>query len=528
MNKKYFWSSACLSFVLGLLFSFYVIGRYLAGDVFLFSLCLFFLFLNRKNFSNIKSISSNKKKLIFKYLLFFLLFFSLGLWRQQISFNNKKGNISNYLNKEFTIRAEVISNPEIKNNRQKIKVKILSARENDFVYNLNQNNNFEFHLQGKILISTLSAPRYQRGDIIEISGEYLAGGMIEDFNYSLYLKRFDIDALSYYPEIKKISQIKKNLTYYYFSFFDKVKDKINNNLESNLSFDSSALVSAMFLGNKNLLSDDLKNIFSRAGLSHIIAISGMHISLLTAILLQVLSFLGLSRRRSFYVCVLFLISYLCLIGAPASALRASLMGFLALLALYMGRSGNLPNALFLSAFLMLMFNPWLLVADIGFQLSFLAVLSIIFLYPHLKEYLKLILVKNKFSRNFYQTKIGESILDIFSITIAVQVFSAPVLISSFKQISLIAPLANLLVVFLLPLIISLILLALFFSLFSQILGSIFYYILDLLISYICLVGKLSSQIPYASWEILSWNFYFTFIYYLCLIYFLYKKNRPTK
>lgn len=209
MNKKYFWSSACLSFVLGLLFSFYVIGRYLAGDVFLFSLCLFFLFLNRKNFSNIKSISSNKKKIIFKYLLFFLLFFSLGLWRQQISFNNKKGNISNYLNKEFTIIAEVISNPEIKNNRQKIKVKILSARENDFVYNLKQNNNFEFHLQGKILISTLSAPRYQRGDIIEIFGEYLAGGMIEDFNYSLYLKRFDIDALSYYPEIKKISQIKK-------------------------------------------------------------------------------------------------------------------------------------------------------------------------------------------------------------------------------------------------------------------------------------------------------------------------------
>jgi len=545
MNKKYFWPSACLSFVLGLAFSFYFIKKYLALDIFCFCCFLFLLFLNIKNFSTSNLNPKNKKKIkveienkitpnsnkvfIYKCLVFFLLFFSLGFWRQQVSLADKEGNIENYLNKELVVRARVISDAEIKDNRQKIKVKILSAREEVYSYNKNNSSlNNNFRLQGRVLIVTLSSPVYQRGDILEISGKYLAGGMIADFDYSLYLKRFGIGALSYYPKIKKISQSSNRISTIYFSVFSKVKNKIGESLESHLGFESSAVVWAMFLGNKTFLDDDLKTAFSRSGLSHIIAISGMHISLLSAILWQLLAGLGLSRRRSFYVCVSFLFFYLILIGAPASALRASLMGFLALLAVYMGRLANLLNALFLSAFFMLLCNPWLLLADIGFQLSFLAVLAIIFLRPHIKESLQLFFSKNKKLANFFKTKIGEAIIDIVSITVSVQIFSAPILISSFHQFSLIAPFSNLLVVFLLPVVISLILLALSTSYLLPFLGEMLYCVLDLAVSYICLVGKTASRIPYSAIEINSWNIYFTFIYYFFLIYFLYKKNRALK
>lgn len=548
MNKKYFWPNACLFFLAGLFFSFYFVKIYLNQDLLLFSLFLIAFFLNRVVFLKRKKIS--KKNKAFPYIIFYLMFFFLGWWRQQISLINNQANISHHLDRDLILQVELISCPELKNNQQRVKAKILAGYEKENITNAYQSkknnidniyqgkeediNNAEqkkdynlispIPLRGKILISTLSSPLFQRGDILELSGKYLAGGLIEDFNYGLYLKRFDIDALSYYPEIKKISSASRDLSFYFFSFLDNIKEKINNKLEAKLSFDSAALVSAMFLGTKSLLSDDLSNAFSRSGLSHIIAISGLHISLLTAILTKVLSALSLSRRYSFSFSLFFLFFYLILIGAPASALRASLMGFFSLLALYSGRSGKVLNAVSLSAFLMLMLNPYLVIIDIGFQLSFLAVLAIIFLHPHIKEYLMLLFSKIKFMRKWGSTEIGETIIDIISISVAVQIFSAPILINSFKQISLIAPLANLLVVSLLTLIISLILLALFFSFLFDALSNIFFYILDLLVSYVCLIGEWTSQIPYASQEVYFWHPSFSLVYYSLLIYFLFKKT----
>lgn len=501
MFKKYFWAISIVSFSLGILFSYYLELANFFPIYFYFILAVVFLL-----------FCYFKKKICFLILLFFFL----GVWRCQIFLSlGSAGNIANYLNKDFLVIGTIISNPELSNNKQKFKVKIISGRDEEGV---------EFKLRGKILVYALSSPEYNYGDTLEIKGKCVEGGLIEDFDYSLYLKRFGISAVSYYPSIKRIDKISTwGLSRFKFLVYE-FGNTLSREIDANLSYSSSAIVQAMFLGNKSLMDAKMKENFSHSGLSHIIAISGLHISLLSSILLQVLLNLGLSRKKSFYFCICFLIFYLVLIGAPASAIRASLMGFWALLAVYVGRLGNLSNALFLSGILMLFFNPLLLIVDIGFQLSFLAVTAIIFVYPVLKEFFQKKFLSNIILRKFFKTKIGQWVIDIISITLSVQILSAPILISSFKQISLIAPLSNLLVLAFLPLVISLILLALITSLFFPLLASIFYLVLDLIVSYIFWVGEFSSGIPYAYINIYSWSIYLTLVYYALLIYLL-LKNR---
>lgn len=493
MSKNNFWIITALFFVFGILLSFYfpLFSNLPIIIYFIFSLIFFLFFLG-------------KKKILFLLISFFLL----GLWRYQLVINyDRLQYIENYLTQEFTIKGVVSSQVELKENRQKIELKIKSGRDLA---------GQDFFLKGKILVYTSAFPVYTYGDILEIKGEYVAPTIWGDFNYPLYLKRFGISALSYYPKIYKVGEISG----FNFSFIKKkiyaLQKKLLKEIEANLSWQGAAIARAMFLGDKAFLDEEMKNDFSRSGLSHVIAISGMHISLLGSIFLEILLALGVSRKKSFYFCVIFLTFYLILIGAPASAVRASIMGFWSLLAIYLGRPGNIVRALIISGGIMILINPLLLIADVGFQLSFLAVLAIVFIHPGLKEFLQ---------RKVWRKKMGEGIIDILSITISVQILSAPILISNFNQISLVAPLSNLLILFLLTPMMILFLLSLSCSFIFPPLAPILYFFFDVLISYFLFIGRISGAWSFSILNIYSWSKILSLIYYSVIIIFIFRLDK---
>lgn len=495
MFKKYFWLISASSFVAGLFLAhyFYFLRNFSAFLFFIFTLISLLLLL--------------KFKKIFLIISFFIF---LAIWRYLLIFpENIIGRIENYNNQELIIVGQIISEPESNETRQRIKLKI--------IYGLDEFNN-KFKLKGRVLISSRPQPQYNLGDFLQVAGKWQKPGMIEDFDYGLYLKRYGITAVSYYPNIKKIIIPEKS--FFAKSFFiaiNNLKSKVADQFNFYLSLESSAILKAMLLGDKTFLSLELREKFSRAGLSHIIAISGMHISLLSSLFLSFLLFSGLSRKQSFYGSILFLAFYLVLIGAPASACRASLMGFLSFLAVYVGRVGNLVNILFFAGIFLLLLNPLLLFGDLGFQLSFLAVLGIIYVHPIIKELLGL--------RVFKIIRINEAIIDILSITISVQLIAAPVLISSFKQFSLIAPISNLLVVWLLPFIISFSIVAIFLSFIFPFLGELIYLLVDLIIKYILFISNFVNKIPGSFIDIDNWSVYFSIIYYLLLFYLMKKYKK---
>ncbi|MDJ0688069.1 MAG: ComEC/Rec2 family competence protein [Xenococcaceae cyanobacterium MO_188.B32] len=159
----------------------------------------------------------------------------------------------------------------------------------------------------------------------------------------------------------------------------KIRQRIINAQVSGLGSPVGELVSSMVLGRKAVdLPQDIRDRFIKAGLAHILAASGFHVSLLLAVILKVTN--RFSEKSQFFIGVSTLIIYVGLTGLQPSVIRASLMGVGALVGLLLDRKVIPLGSLLLAATLLLLFNP-LWIWDLGFQLSFLATFGLIITVP---------------------------------------------------------------------------------------------------------------------------------------------------
>ena len=159
----------------------------------------------------------------------------------------------------------------------------------------------------------------------------------------------------------------------------KIRQRIINAQVSGLGSPVGELVSSMVLGRRAVdLPQDIRDRFIKAGLAHILAASGFHVSLLLAVILKVTN--RFAEKSQFFIGVSTLIIYVGLTGLQPSVIRASLMGVGALVGLLLDRKVIPLGSLLLAATLLLLFNP-LWIWDLGFQLSFLATFGLIITVP---------------------------------------------------------------------------------------------------------------------------------------------------
>lgn len=144
------------------------------------------------------------------------------------------------------------------------------------------------------------------------------------------------------------------------------------------------LISAMLLGEKSDLEAEDKNLYQRNGISHILAISGLHLSLLGMGIYNVLLRIMPGKKQAAVLCIIIMSLYCVFTGNSISTIRATIMFALSLLATILGRSYDSLSALGLTAILQLFFNPYVL-NNSGFLLSFLAVIGVTFLAPRLQH-----------------------------------------------------------------------------------------------------------------------------------------------
>ena len=384
-------------------------------------------------------------------------------------------------------------------------------------------------VQGKVLIFTRLYPEYEFGQKLKITCDPQTPEPFQGFAYDRYLAKSDIYSVCYYPEIKPAEKreekfIKENkINNFLFANIYGFKDKLRQSVEKGLLEPEGGIVKAMVLGDKFAVPDDTREDFARAGLSHLMAISGMHIGILVAILFWFLLFLGLHRQKAFYATTALLVFYAILIGFPASAVRASLMGFLLLLSLHLGRLNRLVNALALAAVAMLLINPKLLRDDIGFQLSFLAVLGIIYFYPLFSFYLE------KFLRA-PENKIIKGIISVFSLTLAAQILTLPLIAYNFSQVSLVSPLTNILVLWTLPFLLSAVLLALALSLVIPGLAFWFFLPAYFILSYVLAIVNYFAGLEWTYLNLENPSLAWLSLYYLVvvLVYFLLAKYKKSE
>ncbi len=367
---------------------------------------------------------------------------------------------------------------------------------------------------GKVLVTTRKYPEYNYGDELEMIGNLEAPAVFEDFNYQGYLAKEGIYSVSYYPKIKLISKNQGNIIY---QLIYRFKDKVKKAVERIMPLPEVAVLEALVLGNKASLTENLKNQFNITGTRHIVAISGMHILILVKAIMIILLGIGLWRGQAFYFALGLLALFIIMVGAPASAVRAGIMAGILLLAEKIGRLNNSGRAVIFAATLMLIFNPLLLKFDVGFQLSFLAVLGIIYIKPIFDNWLEKIIKKEQLSAP----------LQIITMTLAAQAATLPILVYNFGRISFISPLANVLIVPILPYVMGAGFIFSFATVIWSFLGKILIWPAWFLFAYITKIVEWFSKIPFAAQEVSNIHWFWLVSYYILLIVWLewYKKKK---
>ena len=352
-------------------------------------------------------------------------------------------------------------------------------------------------LTSKVLATVPLFPEYQYGQKVVFSAKLEEPKEFPDFNYKNYLSRFGIDAVAYYPKVESADGNSGNPIKYYIL---KFKQRFVENLNHLLPEPQASFMGGLLLGAKRAIPQTLLDQFSATGTSHIVAVSGYNISIIAAGIGWLLQWLGLRKRISFALSVIAIIAFVFMTGASASVIRAGVMGVLLLIALNIGRLYAITNALVFSAAVMLAFNPQILHFDIGFQLSFAAVLGLIYFSPLIEPYF---LWMPKLLRNYLLA------------TLAAQIFTLPILLYYFGSLSIVAVPVNLLVMLAVPVAMLFGFLAGFVGFVGLKLAWPLMAISWLLLTYILKVVGLFASIPYASLG-LNINIYSVLVYYLIL------------
>ena len=286
---------------------------------------------------------------------------------------------------------------------------------------------------GLVLISTALYPPYQYGDLVKVTCLLVKPQPFEDFAYDRYLARYGIYAQCQRARLTVIQRNRGNAVLH---FLDQLRQQIIEVINFNLHEPQASITRAMLLADDGAIPQDVRDSFSRAGVSHILAISGLNMTLLISITGAGLIFLGLYQRQAFWVTTVLLVSYSIIIGFPASAVRAVIMGWTLLLARQVGRR-NSSNSVLLAAVLMLAVNPRLLRDDIGFQLSFAAVLGLGWFQLLFQKLLRPI-------PNIFELR------SVLAMTLAAQLTTFPLIAIHFGQLGLLGPAANILIIPTLP------------------------------------------------------------------------------
>lgn len=431
---------------------------------------------------------------------FCLFLLAVGVLRVQISEFNIENNELRKINdkKEISLTGTIIGEPDTRNNSQKLKIEVENPK-------------------GIVLVTTSRYPEYKYLDEIKITGDLKTPNETEDFSYKNYLMKDHIYSVMDFPKIVFLEKKDKEISIFsvFYSGILWFKQQLREGIRKNYSPPQSFIMEGTVLGDNGAMSQDLKNKLNATGLRHIIAVSGTHIVILGSILMSFLLALGLWRGQAFYISVVFIWLYIILTGLPASGIRAGIMGSLFLLAQKLGRQSMGVRVIVMAGALILAQNPLLLFYDIGFQLSFLAVIGIIYLEPFLKNLIKRLLYK-----------IPENLLSIISTTFAAQIFTLPIMVYNFGNISIISPITNLLV---LPVVSVLMIFGFLSSILgvaSQFLGWIFSIPCWFLLTYFIKVIDIFSQ-PWAIKTIENIHWIWLFIFYLLITFivrFLNKKN----
>ncbi len=375
--------------------------------------------------------------------------------------------------------------------------------------------------RGKMLVTIMadSITTFNYGDELLLPGNYKAIDPPLNpavFNYKAYLANRHIYSQSFlYPGQYKI--IAKSAGNPVIAYSIKLRQRLVRLFKTNVKdVDAAAVASTLILGYKAELSPDILQAYSKTGTIHVLSVSGAHVAIVFVFISFALSFLNRSRRGQWVkaiVSILLIWGYAMLTGFSPAVCRSAIMISMVILGRAGYRNNNTANLLALSAFILLIYDP-LLITDVGFQLSYLAVLGLIMLQPVINKWFN------------FESKYARKLWYYISASIAAQVITFPLSAFYFHQFPLYFLISNLFIIIPSELILFSGILAMLFS-WVPFLGNAIFRILEYTILVMNKGLALIEHQPFSSVNKIWFNTLECTMLFVCIIvffYFLYKRK----
>jgi competence protein ComEC len=265
-----------------------------------------------------------------------------------------------------------------------------------------------------------------------------------------------------------------------------------------------AVVEALLLGERGRMDPDVAAGLQNAGIFHLFAISGAHIAILSFFFFGIFRFLGFPDRKVYILLIFFLLFYASLVEGRPSVMRATIMVLAFLVGKLLWRNVHLLNTLAISAFFLLLFNPFNLFS-LGFQLTFAATLSILLFFPKIIKFLP---------------RLPLRISEIFALSLTAQIGVLPFMALAFNRITISALLLNFAAIPIVAAIMAAGYLFLFFSLIIPAAADILAKIIHFLVTFLIATSHLLDSVPGLSFRIPTPSLFVVLGYFFSLGLFL--------
>jgi competence protein ComEC len=349
------------------------------------------------------------------------------------------------------------------------------------------------------------------GNYLQIMGAYYKGREMRnpgEFDYNKYLNSLGISGTLNITGAKNISLLGDESDFFKSAIFS-IRKFLDSEIKSLHNEQTSSLLKGLLLADRSEIDYVTKTQFINAGVIHVLAVSGLHVGFIVVIFLFLFGRLNIYMRSVLTITGLLL--FMLITGMPPSVFRATLMAVIIIIAFLFNRSTNLLNSLALAALIILLINPDELFNP-GFQLSFSAVIGIALLYSPLEALINKLKLKSKVLR---------CIILFMVVSLSAQVGTLPFTLTYFGKLSVIALIANLIVIPITAIIVGLGIFTLIINSFLPFIGVYFAAANNLVTKILFLIVKISGSADFSYISVRNFSLYDSLLFYLFLFLLLY-------
>ena len=404
-------------------------------------------------------------------------------------------------------------------------LEIVSIREekenyNKYIVKVIENKKIKYSKKTKLILYI--DEEFLPGDIIRVFGKFEKGEIARNykgFNYRKYLKTMKIHGVIY-ANSGKILKTKNDFT----SIIEKIRLNISNKIYYIYKKEYGEFLNGILIGKADEIDEKIKNSFRDSNISHILAISGLHVSYIVLGINFLLNKLFRSKKTKNIIMIITLFLVVFLTGFSTSCIRACIMSSMILIAFNLNRKDNFYRNFLFSFICIILINPFN-IYSIGMWLSFMGTLGIVIFNKIFFKLCKINIKKIKIKTNYL--KIIKKILEIISVTISAQILIIPIMIYSFNTISLSFIIPNFLISFFIGPILALGYISIFFYYVKFPFINCIIFLEEKLIFTVFKISEICNKIPFSKIYVSTPSLFSVILFYIFIlvIIYLFKKRK---